>query len=344
MAIGIGLMGFGAIARKHLATVRAFGDAEIVGVLDPSPQALAAAAAEGLRGFRDAAAFFASPGLDAVIVATPNQLHEAGAVACIERGLPVLIEKPVADRVAAGERIVALQQKFGTPVLVGHHRRHNPIIAAAREIVRSGRIGKVTAVAGLTLFLKPDDYFDVAWRREAGGGPVLINLIHDIDDLRFICGEIVAIEAMTSSARRGFPVEDTAAVIARLENGAIATLVVSDAVPAPWSWEMSSRENAIYPQHGENCCLIAGTEGSLTVPRLELWRYPGKRGWFEPLSCEKIAVAPAEPFGRQFAHFLDVIQGRAAPLVTPEDALCTLEATLAVARAASQARSRVELA
>ena len=109
------------------------------------------------------------------------------------------------------------------------------MIAKAREIVRSGRIGAVTAVVGLALFLKPDDYFDVALRREDGGGPVLINLIHDIDDLRLICGEIVAVDAMVSAARRGHAVEDTAAVIARFDNGALATIIASDAVPAPWS-------------------------------------------------------------------------------------------------------------
>ena len=332
--IGIGLIGFGAIARKHLAAIRACDGIEAIGVVDPSAEARAAAAREGLRAFDRTDDFFAAGGLDGVIVCTPNQQHAAGAVQCIERGLPVLIEKPLSDTVAGGRSVVAAERVYGTPALVGHHRRHNPLIAKAREIVRSGVIGGVTAVAGLTLFFKPDDYFDVAWRREAGGGPVLINLIHDIDDMRFICGEIVAVNAMLSRARRGYAVEDTAAVVARFENGALATFLVSDAVAAPWSWELTSGENPIYPQQDENCYLIAGTEGALTVPKLEFWRYRGARGWHEALTRDVLRVEPGEPFLRQIRHFADVIRGRAAPLVTAADALRTLEVTLAIGQAA----------
>ena len=327
---GIGIVGFGAIARTHVTTLRACDDAAIMGVLDPSPAARAAAEQEGLRAFSSEDAFFAAPGLDGVILASPNQLHAAGAIACIQRGKPVLIEKPVSDTVAGGQAILAAERAHGTAVLVGHHRRHNPLLAKARDIVRSGRIGAVTAIVGLTLFRKPDDYFDVAWRREAGGGPVLINLIHDIDDLRFICGEIAAVESMTSSARRGFPVEDTAAVIARFESGALATIIVSDAAAAPWSWELTSGENPIYPQQPENCYLIAGTRGSLTIPKLELWHYGGALGWHAPLLRETLDVPPEEPFRRQLRHFIDVIHGRAKPLVTVADALRTLEVTLAI--------------
>lgn len=337
--VGIGLAGFGAIARKHLAAIRACEGADAIGIFDPSADARAAAAKDGLRAFDRAEDLFAMRGLDGVILCTPNQLHAAGAVRCIERGLPVLIEKPLSDSVAGGESILAAQRKFGTPVLVGHHRRHNPLIRRARDIVRSGALGQVTAIAGLTLFLKPDEYFDIGWRREAGAGPVLINLIHDIDDLRFICGEIVAIEAMTSAGRRGFAVEDSAAVIARFDNGALATLIVSDAVAAPWSWELTSGENPIYPRQHENCYLIAGTEGSLALPKLELWRYGGTRGWHAELAREALTAEIAEPFLLQLRHFVDVIQGRAAPLVTVEDALRTLHVTLAVQRAGRRERA-----
>jgi len=328
--IGLGLLGFGAIAQKHLATMRASPDVAITGVYDPFPGPREAAARAGLCAFASIDDFFAAPGLAGVIVATPNQLHADNAIACIERGLPALVEKPVADTAANGERILAAQRAAGTPVLVGHHRRHNPIVQKARELVRAGRLGKVTAVAGLTLFLKPPDYFNVPWRREPGGGPVLINLIHDIDCLRFIVGEIAAVEAMTSNARRGHAVEDTAAIVARFENGALATMLVSDIAAAPWSWELTAGENPIYPQQDENCYLIAGTEGALALPRLQLWSYKAKAGWHDAITRDSVDLTPAEPFERQLRHFLDVIQGRAQPLTTVEDGLRTLEVTTAI--------------
>lgn len=213
-------------------------------------------------------------------------------------------------------------------------RPDGAIIERAREIVQGGGIGRLTAVAGLWLVRKPDDYFDVAWRRQPGGGPVLINLIHDIDDLRFICGEIAGVTAFTANAARGFAVEDCAAIALRFASGALGTMTVSDAVAAPWSWELTSREYAMYAPADENCYLLAGTEGSLAVPKLELWRYRGAKGWTAPLACTRVAVEPADPQARQIRHFCKVIRGEESPRIDGADATRTLAATLAVKCAA----------
>ena len=82
----------------------------------------------------------------------------------------------------------------------------------------------------------------MAWRRSRGGGPILINLIHEIDLIRFVCGEIASVQAFTSNAVRGFEVEDTAAVLLRLTNGALATDSLSDTAVAPWTWDLASGE------------------------------------------------------------------------------------------------------
>jgi predicted dehydrogenase len=87
------------------------------------------------------------------------------------------------------------------------------MIREAKTIIDSGRVGKIVAVHGAFWTMKPESYFDVAWRREKGAGPVLINLIQDLDLLRFLCGEVIAVQAMESNARRGNPVEDTAAIL-----------------------------------------------------------------------------------------------------------------------------------
>ena len=230
---------------------------------------------------------------------------------------------------------------MGIPVLVGHHRRHNPLVQQAREIVASGTLGQLTAISATWLARKPDDYFDVAWRRRTGGGPVLINLIHDIDSLRFIAGEIRAVQAMTSNARRGFDVEDTAALLLRFRAGALATITLSDAVASPWSWELMSGERASYsfPQSGQDCYLFAGTEGSLAMPTMRLWRYDGAKNWQSPLplqqAAQQLAGTPADPIQLQLRHFAEVIHGRAKPLITSRDASRTLEVALAVSQAAA---------
>ena len=138
--------------------------------------------------------------------------------------------------------------RTGIPVLVGHHRRHNPINQRARALIAQGQLGRIVSATALATFLKPDPYFEVAWRRQAGGGPILINLIHDIDMLRFLLGEVTEVQAMDSHAVRGFEVEDTAAAVLRFASGALATVIVSDATTSPWCWDMCAGEQGQYPR------------------------------------------------------------------------------------------------
>jgi len=335
----IALVGAGLIGRAHLARLDASPDCGCAAICDPSDGAKALAAERGTPWFASPREMLAAMTPDGAIIATPNALHVPGTIECLEAGVPALVEKPLAESVAAAQRLVAVQARTGVPVLGGHHRRHNPIVKAARKLVREGGIGRLVAVNALFLIRKPDDYFDVAWRREAGGGPVLINLIHDIDNLRFICGEIDSVQAMTSNATRGFAVEDTAALIFRFANGALGTATVSDVTPSPWSWELSSGENPAYPQREGHCYLMAGSEGSLSIPSLERWHYEGRQGWWEPLLRESLAVTPVEPLAEQLRHFCAVIRGTETPITDAEDAARTLAVVEAVGEAARRGGS-----
>ncbi len=341
--LAVAVAGAGLIGRRHCELIDQSGDCRLAAIVDPSPAGRAYAEARGTRWFAELDELLTKARPDGVILATPNTLHASGAIACLRRGVPVLIEKPVTDTVAAARLLIAEERRSGTPALVGHHRRHNPIVSRARDLIKGGGVGELTAVNALWLLKKPDDYFDVAWRREPGGGPVLINLIHDVDNLRFICGEIAEVSAMLGRAVRGFAVEDTASVNIRFANGALGAALISDATPAPWSWEVSSGENPVYPQRNENCYVFSGTRGSLALPRMERWRYDGKDGWWEPLSCERLAVAPADPLVRQLAHFCAVIRGDERPIITCRDAARTLAVIETIAKAAaSGSRERVD--
>ena len=144
---------------------------------------------------------------DAAIIAAPNVLHAAAGIACAERGVHLLVEKPIADTVDAATHLIEAADRAGVVLLVGHHRRHNAIIEKAREIVRSGTIGRITAVSAQFMLSKADgEYFAAVHRRSPGAGPILTNAVHDIDDLRFICGDIAAVQAATSNAVRRYPV------------------------------------------------------------------------------------------------------------------------------------------
>jgi len=338
--VRLAVVGAGPIGRRHLQAIAAEGACRAVGVVDPLPAGVAAAADWDVPHYPRLDEMLDEVAPDGVIIATPNALHVPLALDCVERDIPVLVEKPVADTLEAALVLAEAAGASGTPVLVGHHRRHNPVIGKAREVIRSGGLGDLVAISAVWLVRKPAGYFDVDWRRQPGGGPVLINLIHDIDSLRFIVGDIAAVQSMTSRAQRGLDVEDTAAVLLRFETGALATITLSDAAAAPWSWELTAGERTSYdfPVTGQDCYFFAGTEGSLAVPSLHLWHHQGPQDWQSPMLDTRLAVEARDPIRAQAAHFADVIRRRTEPLITVRDAARTLEATLAVTRSAATGR------
>lgn len=333
-AVKLAVIGAGLIGRRHAESVAAEPAAELAAVVDPAPSGRELAARLGAPWFARFADLIATDRPDGAIVATPNQLHLAHGLEAVAAGIPAIVEKPLADDVAGAERLVAAAERAGVRLLVGHHRRYNPIVRAAKEIVDQGRLGRILAVHGHFWILKPDDYFAAAWRRAPGAGSVLVNLIHDVDIFRHLCGEIASVQAFLSNAARGFAVEDTAAILLGFANGALGTVTVSDAVAAPWSWELTSGENSAYPRQGAACYQIGGSEGALAIPALDLWRYPAGRGWWETLARERIEVGAGDPLKLQIRHFCDVIRGRAAPLVPAREELATLKVIAAIKEAA----------
>lgn len=332
--IRLAVLGAGAIGRRHAEHILAVPEASLAAIVDPAPAGAELAARLGVPWHADLPALLAADRPDGMVIATPNQLHVEHGLAAIAAGIPALVEKPVADSVAAAERLVRAAEAAGVPLLVGHHRRHNPLIRRAKAIVESGRLGRLVAVHGFFWLLKPQDYFAPAWRREPGAGPVLLNLIHDIDLLRHLCGEIESVQAAASNAVRGLAVEDSCVVLLKFAGGALGTLTVSDTVVAPWSWEQTAAENPAYPVSGEGCYQIAGTEGALVVPKLEVWSNPGPRGWQQPLRVERIHAPVEDPLPLQIRHFCRVIRGAEPPLVSGREGLATLRVIAAIHQAA----------
>ena len=334
--VRIAVIGAGLIGRTHIGVLRSGNpDYTLAAVADPSPAAAAEGQSLGYQVYAGIEEMLDRVKPDGAIVAVPNQMHVKVGLACIARKIPIIVEKPVADSVAEALGLVEAGEKTNVPILVGHHRRHNPIMRKAAEIIASGGIGRVVAANGLWLSHKPKDYFDVAWRREAGGGPVLINAIHDIDCLRMLCGDVERVSATASNETRKFKVEDTAAAVLHFKSGALGTLLVSDAVSGCWTWEMGSRENADRPQDTENCYVIAGTKGSLTVPNLQhRWHEPGQESWSVPLTQLRVLVRPADAYHEQMRNFANVIRGTEKPVLSGRDGTVTLATTLAITRSA----------
>jgi predicted dehydrogenase len=245
--VRIAVAGAGLIGVRHVEEIVASADCALASIVDVSPKAVEVARRYGVPLYRSLEECFAGGKPDGVVIATPNQLHLEQGLQCIAAGIPVLVEKPIAHTLEAGEQLVDASEKAGVPILVGHMRRHSLIMDEAIRVVREGSLGKLVGVMGSAVFCKPavDGYFDPPndWRRRPGGGPILINMIHEVDALRSLLGEIVSVQAQASSATRGFEVEDSVAITLRFKNGALGTFMLSDTAACARSWEQTSQEN-----------------------------------------------------------------------------------------------------
>ena len=337
--LGIAVAGAGLIGRRHIELIQASPRTRLCAIVDPQPASREFAAGLGVPHFESLEALFAGPAQalpQGVILATPNHLHVPGALACARQEVPALIEKPVADSLEAGLQLAGALAGQSTPMLVGHHRRHSATLQAARRAIQSGLLGRVVTVAGSAQFYKPASYFEQgAWRTQAGGGPILINLIHEMDNLRYLCGELESVHALASNAVRQFAVEDTAVMTLKFSSGVLGTFTLSDTAASPRSWEQTSGENTAYPRYpSQDCYFIAGTRGSLAVPTMQTWTHgpasAGEPGWWTPFTEKTLALEAVDPLAAQLAHFCDLIDGKAEPIITVADALQSLLAVEAV--------------
>lgn len=330
------IVGAGVIGRKHAIAIQDSPHASLVAVIDPTPTGKVLADELGTQSFLSIAEFFKS-GLDArgAIICTPNATHVSIGMELASSGLHLLVEKPLSSDAAEGETLLVHSTKQGVRVCVGHHRRQNPRIAAAKAALRRGAIGRVLGCSGVWVTLKTDDYFEGigTWRRNKSGGVVLINVIHEVDMLQSLVGRIVRVFAEKAPSTRGFEAEEGAAITFKFENGAVGTFLALDNASSPFTFEQASAEFTYHPYSGQNTYMLFGSRGTLNVPQNELWTPTDlKLGWKSTLEKEVVPWTDGEAFQRQLQNFVGVIRGTAEPSCSGEDGL----AAVAVCRAIQQ--------
>lgn len=343
VVIGPGLMGL-----KHIQMIQDHPHCALAGIVTPR-HGTSRDIGERYPDtpiFDDLEACIAAGTPDGVIISSPNEFHYEQAKLCIERRIPVLIEKPITPHHAEAAHLVELAERHGAKVLVGHHRVHSPLLTTAKAVIDSGRLGRLVALQGSAIFYKPADYFAAGpWRTQPGGGPILINLIHEIGIMRTLCGEIAAVQAIASNRVRGFAVEDTVAINLQFRSGALGTFILSDTGASPHSWEQTSRENPVYPSYPDaDCYSVTGTLGSLEFPTMRLRTHPTPQAasWHVPMEEEVVPVTREDPLARQLENLLDVIRGVAAPIVPAFDGAQNVRVAAAIHRSA-ETRTLVEL-
>ena len=268
MSLPICIVGAGSIGMRHIGCAMASEKIDLTAVVEAYEPARARLLAEGLPVV---ARLDAVPAYTrAAVVATPTPDHYATALACLDRGWAVLVEKPVTEALEDARRLCDRAETLGLPLIAGHHRRCHPFVAEAR--LRMAELGQLVAVQGIWALRKHDSYYDPDWRRAPGAGPILTNLSHEIDLLHFLAGEITEVAALTAHTARGFEIEDTVALSLRFANGALGSFTMSDAGASPWAFEAATGENPDINVRGSDPVRFIGTRGALAFPSLRMWQ------------------------------------------------------------------------
>lgn len=352
--VRIAIIGSGLIGPRHARAVKQDPNCTLHCIVDPSPAAEPVASELGTSYYASISQMLASPSgkPDAAIVCTPNKTHVALSTELLSAGIHVLCEKPISVDIPSGESLVAHARAYPSlHLLAGHHRRFNPYVVATKRILASKThsIGQITAISGLWALYKPPSYFDppTEWRRSGeSGGPVWINLIHEIDILHYLLGSrIVRVAAFETAKHRGYDAEEGGAIILHFDNGVVGTFLLSDAVVSPHAFEMGTGENPVITRTGRDVYRIFGTDGTLSVPDLRRGFYNTKNGveksWNSELSevTETLENWLSEeertkvPFELQVAHFVRVIRGVEKPVCSGADGLAAVRVAEAVRRA-----------
>ena len=335
--VKVGLVGAGTIGMRHIQAIDALKEISLVAIADPSLTVEGLVAKRAIPLYKEAQTMFEAGNLDAVIVAAPTNHHYDIVMNALNHHLTVLVEKPITATIEEARKVTRFAYKQGCQVLVGHQRRYYPCTKTAKDIIHSGRIGTLMAMTGQWTVRKDSQYYEPHWRRQVEAGPILTNLIHEIDLLRFICGDIVMVSAEITNHDQQFSKEDAVAIIMKFANNAIGSFVLSDRTPTPWNWEMALGENAKFPKSEQNAIRFMGTKGSLEFPNLVLWSHSNADGnWQDKIFREEIETPFVDAYVAQCQHLCAVVRGTQRPIIGAENGTKSLEVTLAVIRAANE--------
>jgi len=296
-SLRVGVVGVGVMGSNHARVLAGLPGAELAGVADPDrkqadfvARTLGTTAVPGVEQLLDL-------GVDAITIAAPTHLHRDIALACVARGVHILVEKPIASTVEEGRDIIAAARRAGLTLMVGHVERFNPAVEAIKDAIRGEDILSI-AITRVGPFPP----------RMSNVGVVIDLAVHDIDLIRwFTDSEIVEVQPQLSSAVAER--EDIALLQFRTASGVLAHI----------------NTNWLTPFKARN--VTVATRGKYVMGDL-LTRQVTECFGFQPdgsYSMRHLSVGHAEPLRSELLAFLSAVRSGAAPVVTGEEGVASLE-------------------
>ena len=334
--IKFALVGCGRISNNHFGSFESLkDDCEVVAVCDTDPDALQTAVARtGAKGYADYAQMLAETDADMVVITTPSGLHPQQAVDALEAGFHVVTEKPMATRLADGERMVHAADKAGKRLFVVKQNRLNATLQLLKRAVEEKRFGKICMVHLNVFWTRPQSYYDQGrgWRGtwEFDGGAFMNQASHYVDLMEWLIGPVEDVQAMIST-HRDIEAEDTGVMNIRWRNGALGSMAVT---------------MCTYPKNLEGSITILGETGTvriggLAVNEIQEWNFADSRDYDEQVKTANYETTSVYGFGHPlyYKNVIDVMRGQAKPITDGREGLKSLELLIAAYRSARDGKT-----
>jgi predicted dehydrogenase len=322
----VGLAGLGSMGRNHLRILSARTDLSLAAVADPVAAALAAATGETrAQGFAEPLAMVAEADLDAIVIAAPTTAHVPLALAAIERGIAVLVEKPLAATTDEAMRIVRAARAAGVPVQVGHVERFNPAVLELGRLIDDGWLSTVYSIASRRAGPFPARIRDVG---------VTVDLAtHDADILSWIAGERPSRVYGETAQRIHATNEDLLFGLLHFPSGATGMLDVN--------WLTPAKRRQLIVVGEEGMFELDYLTQHLTFTRATDTTNPLLIGGYAPTfegEVVELPVVSTEPLAGELDAFLSVVRNGGRPVVDAEDGLWAVAIATSLLASASEGR------
>jgi UDP-N-acetyl-2-amino-2-deoxyglucuronate dehydrogenase len=341
------LVGVGKVTDLHAAALENLPGSDFTAVCGRSREKTEGYAARfGIRAYTDVSEMVEQEKIDVVLILTPHPNHREPAVAALEAGANVLVEKPLASSLEDCDAMIHAAGRCGKQLgMISQRRWYRPVQRVMRAI-EDGKIGQPVLATVNMLGWRDEDYYNAdpwrgSWTGEGGG--VLVNQApHQLDLLQWYMGEIEECYGLWSNLNHPYiEVEDTANAILKFKSGAVGNILLSN-----------SQKPGIYCKvhvHGKNgasvgvqtdggAMFVAGMSSILEAPVNDLWTVPGEEqmlgGWVkEDADFFNALPRPMEYYHeRNIEDFLQAVTEGRRPLVTGKDGRVTVEIFTAIYR------------
>jgi UDP-N-acetylglucosamine 3-dehydrogenase len=311
-----GVIGVGAMGSNHARVYRQIEGVELAAVADSDRERLRQAGLDDVSGYEDYRRMLAEERLDLVSVAVPTGLHLEAALAAIERGTAVLVEKPIAGSVEEGRRMVEAAREAGVLLMVGHIERFNPAVRELKRRLTAGELGRVYQVHARRIGPFPQRTRDVGVVRDLAS--------HDVDVMRYLVGSEVERVYAETERKISTEHEDTLVGVLRFAGGIVGVLDVN------WLAPVKVRELTVLGERGMFVADYVSQELRLysketgVSPQLP-WAKADAAAGAAAGPPQTITVEKKEPLRAELEVFVEAVASGAASPMDPADALAAVE-------------------